>query len=123
MRWSVLLLALLSLGNAPSDPPVKITLYPKIAQAPATVHLKVIVERHPENRLVTIEIDGENYYQAGERPIEGDAGQRVWDEWWLDLPCGSYAVTVVLHRADRTTHRARETTKILGWECPTEEVQ
>lgn len=116
MRWSVLLLALFSLANTEA-PPLRVTVRPLIAQAPATIHLKLIIERHPENRMVRIAIDGENYYQAGDKALEGDAGQRVWDIWWRDVPCGTYEVSAVLVRADGKTYREASPMQVRGFSC------
>lgn len=120
-RGVLLLLALLSLANAGDPPPLRVTVTPAIAQAPASLHLKLVIERHPDNRLVRIEIDGDHYFQAGDRQVDGEAGQRVWDEWWHDVPCGRYTVLVVLLRANGRTYQARGSSRVLGFACPTEE--
>lgn len=116
MRRSVLLLALLSLAN--SEPPLRITATPEIAQAPSTVHVKVVLERHAENRGFKVFVDGNGgYYTDSIQQVDGAQNQRVWDLWFRDLPCGNYIVTVLLLRTGGE-HRAQDTIRLLGDKCP-----
>lgn len=79
MRWSALLLAaLLSLGNAAGEPAITLRVNLKIAQAPATVNGKVIIERHPDNRLLVVLLEGENYSLRTDRQLDGAEAPRVF---------------------------------------------
>lgn len=122
MRWSVLLLAaLLSPGNAAADePPIRFQVNTKIAQAPATIHGKVVIERHPDNRLLVVFVDGENYGLRTDRQLDGEAAARVYDMWWKDLPCGTYEARAVLVRVENGNHVQKHATarfRVLGFHC------
>lgn len=115
MRWSALLLALL-LGNvvAADEPPIRVRV--KIAQAPATVNGKVILERHPNNRLLVVLLESESCSLRSDRQLDGEDAPRVFDMWWKDLPCGHYAVRAFIVRTDGEKH-ATDGFRIIGIHC------
>jgi hypothetical protein len=121
VRWSALLLALLSLGNAAADePPIRVRVNTKIAQAPATVNGKVIIERHSDNRALVVLLESEGYSLRSVRQIDGEASSRVYDTWWKDLPCGNYNVRAVLVRIENgrpVEKHAIESFRVTGLTC------
>ena len=108
---------------AADDPALTITVRERIALAPSSVHAKIVIERDARNRALTITIDGDRFFQSGERQVDGDQSQRVWDLWWHEVPCGDYDVRAELTRVEqgrRTTERARGRVTLYGTEpnCP-----
>lgn len=122
MRWGTLLLALFLASSAAADePPIRIRVNTKIAQAPATVNAKVIIGESVDNRLLVILLDGENYGLRSDRQLDGERAPRVFDTWWKDLPCGHYEVRAVLVRVEngrQVEKHATERFRVLGFNCP-----
>jgi hypothetical protein len=122
VRWGALLLALAWATSAAADePPIRLQVNAKIAQSPATIHGKVIIERNPDNRLLVLMLDSENYSTRSDYQLEGEGAARVYDRWWKDLPCGSYEARAVLVRIEngrQVEKHATEHFQILGVFCP-----
>jgi hypothetical protein len=114
VRRRVLLLALLALANA--SPPIRLQVQPKIAQAPADVHLKIFVPRHPANRRLDIAIEGENFSTSSSRQLDGEDAPTVFDVWFKQLPCGHYAAAVQVVGVN-TSFVARDTFTFVGFSC------
>lgn len=117
MRRSVLLLALLSLANAAAEPPIRLQIRTRIAQAPASIHAKVILERHPANRVLVIQVESPGYSTREDRQLDGDAAVRVHDFWWKDLPCGAYDVRAVVSRSTGEQKHAAEHFNVVDGDC------
>jgi hypothetical protein len=117
-----LLLALLVASSAAADePPIRIRVNTKIAQAPATVNAKVIIQESADNRLLVVLLDSENYSLRSDRQLEGDRSPRVYDTWWKDLPCGHYEVRAVLMRVENGRQVEKHVTerfRVLGVYSP-----
>lgn len=121
MRWSALLLALLWATNAAADePPIRVRVNTKIAQAPATVNAKVIIERHPDNRALVVLLESAGYSLRSVRQLDGEEASRVYDSWWKGVPCGNYDVRAVLVRIENgrpVEKHAIENFRVLGLTC------
>ena len=102
----VFLVALLALANA-APPPIRLQVRPLIAQAPTDVHLKIFIERHPDNRRLDFILDGDRYSRTSSQTLEGEQSPAVFDIWYRAVPCGSYQAAAQLVRADGSTHVAR----------------
>jgi hypothetical protein len=113
--WTFVLL----LTAASATPDIRLQVRPRIAAAPATVHLRVWVERRPENRWLTVAAEGPHYYRSSVTQLAGDSAQRVHDYWWHGLPCGSYVVIAQVRRNDGRTSQARDDFRLVGGvDCP-----
>jgi hypothetical protein len=70
---------------------------PTFAFAPgATFRAKVQVQPQAENRLLVIELDGENYFRSTEFALAGASGPKTT---WLDIPNvppGDYILTAAV---------------------------
>jgi hypothetical protein len=116
------LLLALFLGSpaAADEPPIRVRLNAKIAQAPATVNGKVIIERHPANRWLVVLLESENYSLRSDRQLDGKEATRVYDSWWKALPCGHYEVRAILVRIEEGRQVEKHATdgfRILGINC------
>jgi hypothetical protein len=114
--------ALLALLAIAAPEPIRLTVSPRLGFAPSDMHLKIIIERDVRNRALAIVIDGDRYYRRRVIEVDGDQRQRVWDEWFMDLPCGLYVVRVTVVRTDGE-HPARGESEIRGSQCPELEAQ
>jgi hypothetical protein len=115
-RW--LLPTLLALAtNAPASNPICLTVQPKIAQAPSDVHVKIFVPRHPANRWLDIVIEGENFGTSSSRQLDGEQALGVFDVWFKNIPCGSYAALAQVTGPDGRSFTARGTFTLIGFSC------
>ena len=87
-----------------------IRVTPATSLEPASVSVEVAVERHADNRLLTIVIDSGSYYWSSERQLEGQDGPYLSVFKCRELPAGEYAVQASVVSADgrvRATARNR----------------
>lgn len=115
----MLLVLALSVTNGQAESPIRVQVQPKIAQAPSDVHVRIWVERQPANRELVLLIDGPNYSRTSSYQLDGEAAPRVWDVWRQQLPCGAYQVVAQVRRNDGSSNLARDTLRIVGFDCPT----
>jgi hypothetical protein len=67
-----------------------------VAMAPAVLRSTVFVEQHPDNRMLRVSIDGENYFGSSDIPLEGADSKRSHFLEWKGLPAGEYQVSTEL---------------------------
>jgi len=87
-----------------------IRVTPATSLEPASVSVEVAVERHADNRLLTIVIDSGSYYWSSERQLDGKEGPYLSVFNCRELPAGEYAVQASVVGADgrvRATARNR----------------
>lgn len=87
-----------------------IRITPATSLEPANVSVEVAVERHADNRLLTIVVDSGSYYWSSERQLEGHEGPYLSVFNCRELPAGEYAVRATIVAADgrvRATARNR----------------
>ena len=65
---------------------------PATSFEPANVSLQVVVERHTDNRLLTVVVDSGGFYWSSERQLEGQDGPYLSVFNCRELPAGEYAV-------------------------------
>ena len=70
-----------------------------VALAPAVLRSTVFVEQHPDNRMLRVSIDGENYFGSSDIPLEGADSRRSHQLTWKDLPAGEYQISTELFGA------------------------
>ena len=70
-----------------------------VALAPAVLRSTVFVEQHPDNRMLRVSIDGENYFGSSDIPLEGSESKRSHFLEWKGLPAGEYQVSTELYGA------------------------
>jgi hypothetical protein len=87
-----------------------IRITPATSMEPATVSVQVAVERHADNRLLTVIVDSGSYSWSSERQLEGQDGPYLSVFTCRELPAGEYAVHASVVSADgrvRATARNR----------------
>lgn len=90
----VVLTAALWAGFALATKPITLAVHPRVAMAPATLHLRIYVPRDPANRVVRVETDGPAYVRTSAWEIEGDrAPQTLFQIDWPRVPEGEYLIT------------------------------
>jgi hypothetical protein len=69
-----------------------IRVTPATSLEPANVSVQVAVERHADNRRLTIVVDSGSYYWSSERQLDGQDGPYLSVFNCRELPAGEYAV-------------------------------
>ena len=98
MRIRILLLAMLSLAVSPAGAGdrVAVRVSPRIAFAPADLTVLAKLERHPENRVMEIVAESEDFYRSSEIPLEGELAAKATFVRFQGLPSGRYSVSVTV---------------------------
>lgn len=90
-----------------------IKVVPAKCFAPCTTELRITGNRHPDNRLLTITIDGENFYRSGEIPLEGEHSPATFTFPFRNVPPGLYEITVILKRNTGEVKRTHTTLEVI----------
>ena len=78
--------------------PVSVGVYPSVASAPAAFRARAIIEKHPDNRLLVMEVDGPEY-KSSRWVIAGAQSERVFQWERLELRgVGEYVARATLTR-------------------------
>jgi len=112
----VAFILLLSSAPAHASDPVRVSVYPRFQNAPATVRVTLIIEWDKDNRQACLYIEGDMGYSRNscwEHVGEGARYQTVI--YYPDLPAGRYTAIAEVTRADHSTVRTRvEEFRLLG---------
>jgi len=92
---TALLLALGVTGTRAQDP-VRITVSPAFAFAPAFLRVRVYVEPNAANRTLTITADSDSYYRSSLIELEGDTSARTFFIELKHVPAGQYHLSAVV---------------------------
>ncbi|HZT75495.1 MAG TPA: hypothetical protein VFA27_02475 [Vicinamibacterales bacterium] len=84
-----LIVAAVSLTGSAS---IQLRVTPREAQAPADVFVCVVLERDPANRLLQVEVEGDDFFTASSAVLDGEGARRVNDFMFRRLPPGEYDV-------------------------------
>ena len=98
MGIRILALTVLSLTVAPvrAGDRVAVRVSPRIAFAPADLTVLATLEAHPDNRVMEIVAESEDFYRSSEIPLEGELAAKATFVRFQGLPSGQYAVRVVV---------------------------
>lgn len=97
MRLAALIALLLSAALSAKEPDrLTVTTYGRIAFAPADWWVKVRVEPHKDNRWLTIEADGDQFYRRTDFELEGEHAPKLHQLWFKGIPEGCYQFIATL---------------------------
>lgn len=98
MRIRILALAVLSLAVSPvgAGDRVAVRVSPRIAFAPADLTVLAKLEAHPDNRVMEVVAESEDFYRSSQIPLEGELAAKSTFVRFQGLPSGRYAVRVVV---------------------------
>jgi hypothetical protein len=114
-----LLLSVLLVGAA--APPVtgkdrlRIAVTPAVSHAPSLLRVRVRVDPHPDNGLLQIVADSEQFTRSSDIQLDGDESPITFQREMRDVPGGVYEVTAVLvdHRGKQRAS-VHATATVLG---------
>ena len=98
MRILILALAVLSLAvsSAGAGDRIAVRVSPRLAFAPADLTVRAILEPHPDNRVMEIVAESEDFYRSSEIPLEGELAAKTTFVRFQGLPSGQYAIRVAI---------------------------
>ena len=88
---------------------------PAVSYPPANVLIRTTIEADPENRVMKISAESEDFYRASAIQLDGDQAPRTAQVMFRALPAGIYSVRVEL--LDKDAHlraHAVQQVKVVG---------
>lgn len=109
MRW-LLVFAFVTgtTGWVPNPPPgdgprpLEVRIQPTTASAPATIYVTALVERDPENTVLTLSAECSEYMRRSSIQLEGASAPRKHTMLFRPLPAGTCEFRAALLRRDGT---------------------
>ena len=95
---ALVLLSSLGVQASAEDPerPLHVRVSPTTAHAPADLYIYVSVARRPDNRLLRVTAESEDFYRSSETQLDGDNSARVTVVRFRELPPGGYEIKAEL---------------------------
>jgi hypothetical protein len=97
-----------------SNEPLSLRITPRVTMAGGGVITAVRVMRSPENRVLSISVDGPGYYSSTDVQLDCEQAAQMHSFRWVALPPGQYVVQVVVERSDRRVLHASENFEVVG---------
>ena len=83
-------------GTDDTDRPLRVRVSPTMAHAPADLYIYVSVARRPDNRVLRVTAESEDFYRSSETQLDGDHSARVTVVRFRELPAGGYEIKAEL---------------------------
>jgi hypothetical protein len=99
-----------------AEPALELRLATRFAFAPASLQSLVRVSPHPDNRLLRVFIDGDQFYRSSDTQLDGADAARSYFFTWQKLPPGSYSVIAVVYGQHGVRGQRLGTLEVLGGE-------
>jgi hypothetical protein len=95
------------LGALSGAPRVSVAAYPRVAMAPAALKLTAKVAPHEANRLLTVTLDCEHFYDSTAYELEGDKAAKTYQLPLIEgIPPGQCEVTAEVATSEGKTVRS-----------------
>lgn len=85
---------------------VSLLVSPRVAAAPATARINVIVEPDSRNRMLILEAESGYFYTSSSVQLEGSNSGRLHPFTFVELPPGNYELMARVLRSDGGEKRA-----------------
>jgi hypothetical protein len=93
--------------------PLHVRVSPTLAHAPADVFIYVSVARRPDNRLLRVTAESEDFFRSSDTQLDGEYSARVTVVRFRELPPGGYEIKAELIVSNgRTTDVAKRTVEV-----------
>jgi hypothetical protein len=93
---------------------VEVRAFPRFAPEKGNVRVTAVVQPHPDNRMLVIEADCDDYYRASERQLDGENAPRVHVLMLANLPAGDCELTARVRSGRSERGRASRTFTVTG---------
>jgi hypothetical protein len=93
--------------------PLHVRVSPTLAHAPADLFIYVSVARRPENRLLRVTAESEDFFRSSDTQLDGQYSARVTMVRFRELPPGGYEIKAeLIVSSGRTSDVAKRTVEI-----------
>ena len=95
---SIILFCSLATTASADDPerPLHVRISPTMAHAPADLYIYVSVARRPDNRLLKVSAESDDFFRSSETQLDGEYSARVTLVRFRELPPGDYEIRAEL---------------------------
>src|SRR6476469_13801 len=95
---SIILVSSLATTASADDPerPLHVRISPTMAHAPADLYIYVSVARRPDNRLLRVSAESDDFFRSSETQLDGEYSARVTVVKFRELPPGGYEIKAEL---------------------------
>jgi hypothetical protein len=104
-----------------SESVLEVRLATRVAFAPASVQSLVKVLPHPDNRVLRVLIDGEQFTRSSDTQLEGADAAKHHFFTWRSLPPGSYSIVAIVYGPLGVREQRQSTLEVIG-DAATEDV-
>ena len=100
--------------------PVRLSVTPRFGMSGGSLCVKVLVERHAENRILATGIECDRYSRLWQEQLDGDTAPYERRHCFEKMPAGHCAIGASVYRVDRSekngvaTFSARDTACFAG---------
>jgi hypothetical protein len=96
------------------DPMLELRLATRFAVAPASVQTLVRVSPHPDNRILRVLIDGEQFTRSSDTQLDGADAARHHFFTWRSLPPGTYSIVATVYGSLGVREQRQSSFEVIG---------
>ncbi|HEX7794451.1 MAG TPA: hypothetical protein VF456_08885 [Vicinamibacterales bacterium] len=112
---SIILVSSLATTASADDPerPLHVRISPTMAHAPADLYIYVSVARRPDNRLLRVSAESDDFFRSSETQLDGEHSARVTVVRFRELPAGDYQIRAeLIVSTGRTVDTAKRSVEV-----------
>jgi hypothetical protein len=112
---SIILVSSLATTASADDPerPLHVRISPTMAHAPADLYIYVSVARRPDNRLLRVSAESDDFFRSSETQLDGEYSARVTVVKFRELPPGDYQIRAeLIVSTGRTVDTAKRSVEV-----------
>jgi hypothetical protein len=112
---SIILVSSLATTASADDPerPLHVRISPTMAHAPADLYIYVSVARRPDNRLLRVSAESDDFFRSSETQLDGENSARVTVVRFRELPPGDYQIRAeLIVSTGRTVDTAKRSVEV-----------
>lgn len=110
-----LALVLIAWRAAATPMGLKISVFPSVSFEPSDLMIRVIMERHPDNRVLDVVTESAEFSCASDRQLDGEDSPRVMTFQCRNAPAGEYDIHAAIIGPDgRARAEALGHAKVVG---------
>ncbi len=96
------------------DPALELRLATRYAVAPASVQTLVRVSPHPDNRLLRVLLDGEEFARSSDTQLDGADAAKHHFFSWRSLPPGTYSIVATVYGPLGVREQQQSSFEVIG---------
>jgi hypothetical protein len=111
----ILLSSLGARASSAEDPerPLRVRVSPAMAHAPADLYIYVSIARRPDNRLLRVSAESDDFFRSSETQLDGEYSARVTVVKFRELPPGDYQIRAeLIVSTGRTVDTAKRSVEV-----------